>query len=125
MQDQMNNLKQLNPLQDEYKIKLKECDMALSKYMSRVKESATYAQQQEVAIEKQYLTVEKLQNSFNRTNNRYSVDANSSKQSQEIQSMINSLLELNPLEDKYKIKLKEVGMALGEYNNQVKDNLNH
>ena len=121
MQSMIDNLNKISPLQDNYKVKVKECQEALTQYNNKVKESATYAQKEQVALENQYLTVEKLQNSLNRTNTKFSVDTKTSNQAQEIQAMINSLLELNPLEDKYKIKLKEVGMALGEYNNQVKD----
>lgn len=121
MQDQMNNLKQLNPLQDEYKIKLKECDMALSKYMSRVKESATYAQQQEVALNKQIEAVQKLQSSFANTNSKYSTGVNA-EESEKIKAMINALSEMNPLTNEYKHQLKMVGMALSEYSNKVKEN---
>lgn len=121
MQDRIDKLGKLNPLQDNYKIKVQECQEALNQYNNKIRESASYAQQQEVALNKQIEAVQKLQSSFANTNSKYSTGVNA-EESEKIKAMINALSEMNPLTSEYKHQLQMVGMALSEYSNKVKEN---
>lgn len=121
MQQMINDLGKLNPLQDDYKNKVSACEQALNSYLNKVKESATQSQKQEVALNKQIETIHKLQTSFANTNTKYSTGIKESD-TKAMDKMLDDLSRMNPMTEEYRHQLKMVGIALSEYGNKAKAN---
>ena len=123
MQELINAYSQLDPAQENMKRKTTEITDAMSAYVTKIKETATAEQKQQVATEKHAIAVQKLQNAFKNTNNKYSVGIDSGK-SNAMEDQIRAFEQLDPLADGYAQDLERIRMNLGQYTVETRENAN-
>lgn len=120
MQDLINSYAQLDPAQENMKRKTTEIKDAMSQYSSKIKEVATAEQKQQVATEKHALAVQKLQNAFKNTNNKYSVGVDASKSTM-MQDQIRAFQQLDPLTENYAQDLQKIALAMAQYTVETRE----
>ena len=86
---------------------------SVNAYLETVKNTATQEQKEFVAKEKHAIAIQKLQNAFSNTNDKYALGIDD-KASSAMKDQINAFKELDPLADGYAQDLERIRVAARE-----------
>lgn len=114
IQQLIDSYSKLNPAQANMKRETDALKDSVNAYLETVKNTATQEQKEFVAKEKHAIAIQKLQNAFSNTNNKYALGIDD-KASSAMKDQINAFKELDPLADGYAQDLERIRVALAQY----------
>lgn len=114
MQELINEYSKLDVAKENMKRKNQEITDSLNKYNSMVKENATQMQKEEVALNKQINTLEKLKNKLNNITNSTKGSYNK-QQANNFTQEIEAISRLNPLTEEYRSRVEAITTAMNQF----------